>query len=277
MNELDLKKLQSYQLKMLKDVDRVCKKNNIYYFLTWGSALGAIRHGGFIPWDDDIDISMTWENYKKFESLAQRELGDKYFYQSQETDKFCFTNWNKVRINNTTSMEKNLKHIKCHYGICMDIFPLIGIPNSKFKKLIQKVEIFTYRILGYERYLKNKNPKGNTLFNIFFGIFPKKLKKNMMNILIKDITKYDMEKCDYWIEFLSGSYNDMIFKRDFFGKGTIGKFEDLEVVIPEKYDEYLKRAYGDYMTLPKEEDRVGHGDCILDFNKSYEHYWDNSY
>ncbi|MDZ5038441.1 LicD family protein, partial [Clostridium perfringens] len=123
MNKSEIKRLQEYEIEMLKTVDRICKKNNIKYYLTWGSALGAIRHGGFIPWDDDIDISMTWDDYKKFEEIAQSELGDKYFYQSQQTDKHCFTTWNKIRINNTTSMEKHLKHIKCHYGICMDIFP----------------------------------------------------------------------------------------------------------------------------------------------------------
>lgn len=276
MNEIDLKELQKYQLQMLKDVDYICRKNNIDYFLTWGSALGAIRHGGFIPWDDDIDISMTWENYKKFESIAQKELGEKYFYQSQETDKYCFTTWNKVRINNTTSMEKNLKHIKCHYGICMDVFPLIGVPNSRFRKFVQKIQILIYRIFKYERYLTNRNPKGNILFKVFYGIFPKKFKVYLTNKLIKSITKYDMNKCDYWVEFLSGNYNAMMFKKDFFGLGTKVKFEDLDVVIPENYDSYLKHAYGDYMKLPKEEDRVGHGDAIIDFNKSYEYYWNDN-
>lgn len=275
MNDVELKSLQKHQLEMLKDIDFICKKNNIEYFLTWGSALGAVRHGGFIPWDDDIDISMTWENYKKFEDIAQKELGDKYFYQSQETDKYCFTNWNKVRINNTTSMEKHLRHIKCHYGICIDTFPLIGIPNSRFKKFIQKVEVFMYRVLRYERYLTNRKPEGNIIFKIFYGAFPKKFKNFISNKLINDITKYDMEKCNYWGELLSGNYNNAVFKSEFFGRGYKIKFEDLEVIIPEKYDDYLKRAYGDYMTLPKEEDRVGHGDAIIDFEKSYEYYWEN--
>ena len=275
MNDIDLKKLQKHQVDMLKHIDYICKKNNIRYFVTWGSALGAVRHGGFIPWDDDIDISMTWENYKKFESIAQKELGNKYFYQSQETDKYCFTNWNKVRINNTTSMERHLRHIKCHYGICIDVFPLIGIPNSSFKRNIQKLEVLIYRFLKYERYLTNRNPEGNTEFKILYGIFPKKFKSFMADKLIKDITKYDMEKCNTWGELLSGSYNKVIFPREFFGKGYKIKFEDMDVIIPEKYDSYLKHAYGDYMTLPKEEDRVGHGDIIVDFDKSYEYYWGN--
>lgn len=275
MSEIDLKKLQKYQLEMLRDIVKVCEKNKIGYFLTWGSALGAIRHGGFIPWDDDIDISMTWDNYKKFEVIAQKELGDKYFYQSQETDEYCFTNWNKVRINNTTCMDKNLSHIKCHYGICMDIFPLIGVPNNKFRSLIQKLEILLYRFLRYERYLTNRNPEGNTIFKVFYRVIPNKIKKFIEVKLIKNITKYNLHDCELWVEFLSGNYNSMIFKKEFFGEGTKIKFEDLDVIIPEKFDDYLKTAYGDYMTLPKEEDRIGHGDAIIDFDKSYEYYWKN--
>lgn len=269
----EIKRLQEYQLKMLKAVDRVCKKNNIEYYLTWGSALGAVRHSGFIPWDDDIDISMTWENYKKFEEIAQKELGDKYFYQSQETDQYCFTNWNKVRINNTTSMERHLRHIKCHYGICMDIFPIVGVPNSKFKKEIQKAQVMIYRVLRYERYFTNKKPKGNRLFKVIYGVFPKRLKKYMMEKALQGITKYDMSQCNKWVEFLSSSFEKRTFNKEIYGSGTIAKFENMEVMIPKKYDEYLKYLYGDYMTLPPEEKRVGHGDIITDFERSHEHYW----
>ncbi|ASW43553.1 LicD family protein [Clostridium isatidis] len=275
MDKSVVKKLQMYQLQMLKDIDRVCKNNNIQYYVTWGSALGAVRHGGFIPWDDDIDISMTWDNYIRFEKIAQKELGDKYFYQSQETDEFCFTLWNKVRINNTTSMEKHLRHIKCHYGICMDIFPIVGVPNSAIKRLIQKLQILIYRIFSYERYLTNKNPEGNTLFKIIYGVFPKKFKEYIKNKCLKEITKYKINDCDECIEFLSGSYNKMLFKSNMFGNGKKILFEDMEVIIPEKYHEYLTRCYGDYMVLPPEEDRIGHGDAIVDFDKSYEYYWEN--
>jgi lipopolysaccharide cholinephosphotransferase len=275
VNKSEIKRLQEYEIEMLKTVDRICKKNNIKYYLTWGSALGAIRHGGFIPWDDDIDISMTWDDYKKFEEIAQSELGDKYFYQSQQTDKHCFTTWNKIRINNTTSMEKHLKHIKCHYGICMDIFPIVGVPNSQFKRLIQRIQVLIYRVFSYERYLTNKKSEGNTLFRIIYGIFPIKFKEYIMKKTLQHITKYDINSCDEWVEFLSGNFKEMTLKREIFGNGTKVMFEDMETIIPEKYDEYLRHFYKDYMILPPEEDRVGHGDIIIDFEKSYEYYWED--
>ncbi|WP_300385186.1 phosphorylcholine transferase LicD [Clostridium sp.] len=275
MNKLELKILQEHQLEMLKKVDEVCKKNNIEYFLTWGSALGAVRHGGFIPWDDDIDISMTWDNYKKFEKIAQKELGNKYFYQSQETDKYCFTTWNKVRINNTTSMEKHLKHIKCHYGICMDIFPIVGVPSSLVKRLIQKIQVLLYRLFTYERYLTNRNPKGNILFKIIYGVFPRKVKSYIIKRSLKGITKYDIDNCNEWVEFLSGNFDKMTIKREIFGNGSKVMFEDIETIIPEKYDEYLSYCYGEYMILPAEEYRLGHSDAIIDFERSYEYYWED--
>jgi len=274
MNKSEIKRLQEVQLEMLKEVDRVCKENNIEYYLTWGSALGAVRHGGFIPWDDDIDISMTWDNYKKFEKIAPQKLDSKYFYQSRETDKYCFTTWNKVRVNNTTSMEKHLKHIKCHYGICMDVFPIVGVPSSKVKQMIQRLSILVYRVLRYERYLTNRNPEGNTIFKVIYGVFPRSFKEFLSKKTLVEITKYDTENCSEWIEFLSGKYNSMKISKDIFGKGYEIMFEDLKCKIPEKYDEYLTKHYGEYMVLPDEEDRVGHGDAIIDFEKSYEYYWE---
>lgn len=275
MNKEELKRLQQSQLQMLKDVDRVCKENNIEYYVTWGSALGAVRHGGFIPWDDDIDISMTWNNYVKFEEIAPKELNSKYFYQSMKTDKEYFIAWNKIRINNTTSMEPKLKHMRCHYGICMDVFPIIGVPKSGVKKSTQKVMILAYRALKYEKYLTNRKPEGNTMFKIAYGILPRSFKALLDKNLLKAITKYDINSADELVEFFTNSYNKTLFPKNVFGNGHKIMFEDMEVTIPEKYHEYLEKTYGDYMTLPPEADRIGHGESILDFDKSYEYYWEN--
>ena len=274
MDKSKLKRLQKIQVEMLKDVDRVCRENDIQYYLTWGSALGAVRHGGFIPWDDDIDISMTWGNYKKFEKIAREKLGSKYFYQSKESDEHCFTTWNKVRVNNTTSMEKHLKHIKCHYGICMDVFPIVGVPNSKVEELMQRFLILLYRALRYERYLTNRKPEGNLLFKVIYGVFPRRFKEFLSEKCLNQITKYNPEECNEWVEFLSGKYSYMKCDKNIFGNGHEIMFEDIKCKIPEKYEEYLTKYYGDYMKLPDEADRVGHGDAIIDFEKSYEHYWE---
>lgn len=274
MNKSELKRLQQSQLEILKDVDRVCKENNIEYYVTWGSALGAVRHGGFIPWDDDIDISMTWKNYVKFEEVAPKALNSKYFYQSMKTDKEHFIAWNKVRINNTTSMEPDFKHMKCHYGICMDVFPIVGVPKSKIKKFAQKSMIFAYRALKHEKYLTNRKPEGNTIFKIAYGALPRSLKTFLDKKLLKEITKYDTDTAHAWVEFFTEAYDKTLFDREVFGNGHKIMFEDMEVTIPEKYNEYLEKTYGDYMVLPDEKDRIGHGEVILDFDKSYEHYWD---
>ena len=129
-----LRKLQLTELEMLKDVADFCEKNGIEYFLIAGTLLGAVRHGGFIPWDDDIDIGMTFKNYKKFLKLAPKGLPKKYFVQHFTTDPKVSIPWIKVRINGTTSMERHLTNYDIHYGICMDIFLFNGIAENKNRK-----------------------------------------------------------------------------------------------------------------------------------------------
>ena len=141
MENEQLRTLQLYQLDVLKEVDRICQKHHIKYYISWGSLLGAIRHKGFIPWDDDIDISLFWDDYVKFMEVCQEELGERFFLQNTETDSGYFRPWAKVRINDTTSMDKELDFVKMHWGICIDVFPIISIPTKKSKQCYQKALI----------------------------------------------------------------------------------------------------------------------------------------
>ena len=127
----DLLKLQRKELEILKEVDRICKKYDIQWIMAGGSVLGAVRHGGFIPWDDDIDIYMLDTEYERFEKACKTELDqNKYFLQTIETDKNCPVPWAKIRMNNTCSMDEKYKDIKLHWGICIDIFLLQYAPKD---------------------------------------------------------------------------------------------------------------------------------------------------
>lgn len=266
MRDFDIRELQLKELDILKEVDRICKKHDIKYFLSWGSVLGAIRHKGFIPWDDDIDISMYYNDYKKFNEICKKELDEKFFLQSTDSDENYWEAWNKIRINNTVSMLKDYSHINCHWGICIDLFPIYNVPNKKLLQLYQNMFALIYRILCMKPLLLNMKVKGkkNILKNIL-KIIPNGMIKLLKNFSLKQISIFENKNTYLCGEILSMGYKDSIFKKDVFNEGINMKFEGEYYPIPYKYDEYLKQAYGDYMKLPKEEERIGHGNIIVEF------------
>ena len=134
MRDFDLRALQLKELECLKEIDRLCRKHKIEYFLSWGSAIGAIRHKGFIPWDDDIDVSMKMDDYLRFKEVCAQELDAKYFYQDWESDPYYYSSWAKIRINDTTSVMADMVDYPTHNGICIDIFPLLPYPYEKLDK-----------------------------------------------------------------------------------------------------------------------------------------------
>ena len=136
---IDLKILRKAQLIMLDkliEFDEICKKYNLNYWLDSGTLLGAVRHKGFIPWDDDIDISMPIEDYYRFKEIAQKELSSSIFFQTKKSDKEFKFDYIKLRSNRAKIIEfhENNKDIKYHQGIFVDIFPMITLPNETFYK-----------------------------------------------------------------------------------------------------------------------------------------------
>src|SRR5699024_2273587 len=135
LNDKQLRKLQKEQMILLKEFDRICRKHNIAYYLHAGTLLGAVRHGGFIPWDDDIDLSMFRNDYNKLKSIMEKEIDmKKFFFQNQETDQHYNWVFERLRLNNTVYKRVGQEHLKCHNGIFIDIFPLDNISENKFKQ-----------------------------------------------------------------------------------------------------------------------------------------------
>jgi len=132
MTSKELRDLQLNLLETLKFIDAFCKKHNITYYLIYGSCIGAVRHNGFIPWDDDLDIAMTKDNYDRFCELISKEDTGKYFLQTRETDKYYDLDFAKIRNINTTLIEsEEQKTQNIVLGTYIDIFPLVGVPNKK--------------------------------------------------------------------------------------------------------------------------------------------------
>lgn len=277
MENNQLRKLQLYQLEILKEVDRICKKHDIKYYISWGTLLGAVRHKGFIPWDDDIDISLFWSDYVRFIDICAKELSEDFFLQNVFTEEKYFRTWSKIRINGTTSMDKILRFMTgVHWGICIDVFPIIPIPRKKIHQLLQKLLINFYTGLCFEPLLisffkENKNLKFYQRFILFFpyvivSVIPKKLKMQLKKYLIRKISQFKDKETPLCGEALSMNYEKSIVPKKMYGDPIRIEFEDTTFNAPENYIDYLINFYGDFMTLPQESERHGHGDTIIHFN-----------
>ena len=275
MNSNQIKNLQKIELDMLKELDKVCRKHNISYFLDSGSLLGTIRHGGFIPWDDDIDIVMLREDYNRFINECKNEFKKPLFLQNAYTDKNYLRGHSQLRNSDTTAIIPSEKEIvDFNQGIFIDIFPLDS--SSKFKTL----EYIRNRRLKLKMKIMNIKYDNYVPSNKFKKIIRKLLKKMLFKKnIIKDFKKY--EKISSNILFKSNrvdkiSYYDTIKKYKYFDKNLFKnkiekKFENIKIFIPKDYDTILTKYYGEnYMKPIKKES--GHGKLIIKTNESYKDY-----
>lgn len=245
MTDFDLQQLWQKEIQILDEIDRICKKHNITYYLVWGTLLGSIRHKGFIPWDDDIDIGMPIKSYKKFLRVAKKELSDEYFLQTGLTDKWHPVAFAKVRMNNTAFYPAGDKNIKRHHGIFVDIFPM-NRRNGK-RGILNRVGD---RISGHIAQRRNEVPL--TVFRAF-RIFPTNFLVRIRDLLLQGRGDYYL--CD-----------GALFRASDFEFSVNGEFEGKQYPIPQNYHEVLEATYGDYMQLPPEENRVAHAPAFISFD-----------
>lgn len=270
MNNETLKKLQRIETSILIDIAKLCDEESITYYLSSGTLIGAVRHHGFIPWDDDIDIAMPYSDYKKFLLIGQKKLGSKYFLQTFETDANYSNNFARVRLNGTTLMRPEHSNVHMHQGIWVDIFPIIEIGKGieyKVKRNLLDLMRFMQRDEFLEDYKKYKG--AYQVLKLFYKIDRKrrikwhgKLMDWMGSAKNKDhcTEVWMVRRIIYPISVIEGEAQKLEFEGH-----MLSVFPD--------YDTVLKIGYGDYMQLPPVEKRLNHGDnLIVDFDKDYSEY-----
>ena len=258
--------IQKMQLAYLLEVDRICKKHRIKYFLGGGTLLGAIRHNGFIPWDDDADIMMLREDYDRFAEVAQQELPAGMTFQSGKTDKNCFYEFNKLRVENTifaTELAKN--HTDINVGIAFDIFCHDKTANSRLgQKLHLAATLFT-RALVLNKWNHRKADNGSrvqsAVTNFFVRLLPLRFSYFLMNHTISFFKRKKNAK--YLYDGMGRNVYNGCFSADILSEVTTHDFEGYQLPVPKKYDEYLTFLYGDYMEKAPLSTRLGCHEILL--------------
>lgn len=272
MNNQDIKDVQKKILEIMLFIDKICRENNIIYYIMGGTALGAVRHKGFIPWDDDLDIFMTPENYYKFKKVFENKENHKFVIQEWKTNN-KYLEYAKVRMNGTTFIEKNfLKEKNLHQGIYVDIMILHKSPKNKNiqNKIYRNCKVVTFIGLCQRNWVpKNYKQK---IAKIIFKIIPNKIiSKKLYNI----IYKYDNLNTDYvyFYYITKAKFNQGIFNREIFDSTKEIEFEGHKLLCPNHIEEYLKIRYGDYMKMPSiDERKMNVHAYIYDVNKDYTEY-----
>lgn len=269
-NLKEIEKVQQKSLEMLKLFIDVCEKLNLKYYLIAGTLLGAVRHNGFIPWDDDVDVGMPREDYEKFLEKAQELLPENYFVQTCFTDPEFPANFAKIRNSNTTFIETSVKNCKINHGVYIDIFPLDwNAPSGKdlkkfnFKNFYYKMAIAKkFYVKGFVRKLKLIAVNVITLFTPS----SKALKKRDNLLKSNKKSKYLANYCGAW-----GVKE--ITPAEWYGEGIEMEFEGIKAIVPSNYKAWLTQVYGNYMQLPPIEKRVTHHFTeVIDLDKSYKEY-----
>lgn len=271
-------RLQATELAIFKSFVECCEKLGTKYYIIGGSLLGAIRHGGFIPWDDDIDVGMMRSDYEKFLKQGQKYLPDYYFIQSLYSEPNILFNFAKIRDSRTTFIESSIKNARINHGVYIDIFPLDFYPeNQKEQKRIDRKR----RILGWRIRKELSLPKENK-DKLVSEIF----RKGMGRILCvryprvrKAIEKRELLYSSVAPSNLLINYSGAYGKKEiadigWYGEGEMKVFEDIMVRVPSKYDEMLRKIYGDYMCFPPKEKRVAHHYTeVMDLDTPYTKYF----
>lgn len=268
MDQAKVKQLQELQLKMMKIIHNICVEYKVDYYIIGGTALGSIRHKGFIPWDIDIDIAMTRQNYIKFKDIAMTTLPPQMNYKDYTLEAEFFSPHALVEWEDSYIISAKDNHRR---KIFIDIFPLDFAPNEtklqiKQAQMIKWIDyIKSCKLLSKSDHL-NVSFLKKMAFNLF-RLFNPFINVDEINIRIQKLMQmYNLEHNARYLCSMAShySYKKQCMPKNIYGKPTLMTFCDTEFYGPEKPHEYLKRIYGDYMKLPSKDSQIQYMNCFTD-------------
>ena len=277
MTDQELKRLHSKILELANYFDAFCKENDIEYYLMGGTALGAIRHEGFIPWDDDYDTFMDYKNYTKFKSIVKEKLDtEKYYFQEENTLEFPLY-FCKVRMHGTTYIEKDVIGRDMHHGLFLDVMCLNNTYENKRLRYLQYLaaRIVNAKALGDKGYLTTSKKK-KVFLSIAKLIIIGPIKRNLLKF-IRRLNNKDTKYIGHF--FGRAPFKRTSFKRSLIGNGKHVKFETSSFPVFSNVEEYLTVRYGSkFMEMPSEAVKSQYPShaYIVDLDNSYENHMPKS-
>lgn len=265
-----LEGLQKTQIEILNVIDRVCRENNLHYSLYAGTLLGAVRHKGFIPWDDDLDICMSREDYNRFFTAWNQEKPEGYILQNKENTPAFTQSFTKIRKDHTTFLQSEKEANAYHTGIFVDIFPIDRIPDGKVYRIFYWWNCMCFQLLMREF----TPPKSGKIVRMVSGLIlklipvakrPAKRKK-----LLNKLTAYNVDPTCATVAIETMGSMRQILPQNLLDAFVELDFGERKYMCFAQWDEYLRRKYHDYMQFPPIEEQVWkHHPLVIDFEHNY--------
>lgn len=267
--DLDIREVQEVQLEILKEFDRICRSNNIRYQLFGGTLLGAIRHKGFIPWDDDIDVCLLRVDYDRLLKVCLKELDEKFFLQNYKTDKNYPLQFSKIRKKNTLFLEGSLSELDINHGVYIDIFPLDKVRPGSLIGKVQQRSLEIVQKIDRSR-IKEMCKSNNKLIMLSRLIIHRILKIIPISLThkVKDgiACNFNDESADTITHLTNNVTKERYYKYMMsvsdFENIIYYEFEEGKYPIPLEFDNVLKKLYGNYKELPPNNMREPHHGVI---------------
>lgn len=272
----ELERIQAKSLEMALYFKKICEENNLMFYFCGGCCIGAVRHGGFIPWDDDVDVFMPRKDYEILKRIWKKRADtDRYAIENSDAYHIDHNLFLNIRDNTTTFIRPYQTDLDISHGLILDVLPLDGCPSGKIRRKLQLIWAVIYSVYRSQVVPENHGKLMKLAGKLALGIVPsQKTRYRIWRFAERQMTKYKMEDCEYVTELCAGPhYMKNRYPREAFEKAVYRQFEGYSMPIPQGYDAYLKTAFGDYMKLPPKEKQVAHHDVVLcDLDNSYKKY-----